>query len=514
MRPGCPVSSPNSRVDDVDSTTVLLDQPLEWSEMGDSMDMDLLPELSGETWAAATLLDELTADLPPAGSDLDLIVCNLDNCPRVGTVRGGPGVVRIFGVVSGAAVLAVADRESVGGHGGEIVASPGSSGKVFSAGCAGSGASGYDSPIVHDSLFAGHLGVSRMAYRLLGYIASCEVCLARMSPWDMSTWTTDGIGWLWIFWDMSVTTLKGNRYVLVMVNCFSQWTEACPLPNKMALAVADAFFQHIVCRFGMASVIHSDQGREFENNLMQELCLLCGAHKTRTTPYHPASDGLVERFNRTLPMILAMFAGENRDDWDDLLLSVMMAYRSSVHESTGFSPYRLMFVEEYTLPMDVGLPHQDPDLPDPITNLYAVWVLDALEVAYDQVRRHSGQAVLRQKRLYDRRAVRRLFAVGDWALRYYSPAKKCKLDWIGPYLVVSLAGWAVGIQSQSDSPIIFVHCQELKKIPHPSGLVSWIDAARPAGVPTPPVLGASTMGRTMQGAPSIAVIPQEGGGAS
>ena len=96
---------------------------------------------------------------------------------------------------------------------------------------------------------------------------------------------------------------------------------------------------------------------------MQELCLLCGVHKTRTTPYHPASDGLVERFNRTLPMMLAMFAGENRDDWADLLPAVMMAYRSSV-----FSPYRLMFGEECTLPIDVGLPCQDPDLPDPITN--------------------------------------------------------------------------------------------------------------------------------------------------
>ena len=73
-------------------------------------------------------------------------------------------------------------------------------------------------------------------------------------------------------------------------------------------------------------VIHSDQGREFENKVMQELCLLCGSHKTRTTPYHPESDGLVERFNRTL----LMFVGENRDDWDDLLPAVMMAYRSSV----------------------------------------------------------------------------------------------------------------------------------------------------------------------------------------
>ena len=110
--------------------------------------------------------------------------------------------------------------------------------------------------------------------------------------------------------------------------------------------MADAFFQLIICRFGMPAVIHSYQGREFENHLM-------GAHRTRTTPYHPASDGLVEKFNRTLLMLLAMFAGEHRGDWDDLLLAVMMAYRSSVHESTGLSLYRLMFREECTLPINI-----------------------------------------------------------------------------------------------------------------------------------------------------------------
>ena len=178
--------------------------------------------------------------------------------------------------------------------------------------------------------------------------------------------------------DMSVTTVKGNRYVLAMVDCFCRWAEECPLPDKTVLSVADAFFQNIVCRFGMPMVIHSDQGREFENKVMQELCFLCGSHKTRTTPCHPESDGLVEQFNRTLLMMLAMFAGQNRDDWDDLLPVVMMAYRSSVHESTGFSLYRLMFGEECTLPMDVGLPRLEPDLPDSIASSYAVWVRDAL----------------------------------------------------------------------------------------------------------------------------------------
>ena len=94
---------------------------------------------------------------------------------------------------------------------------------------------------------------------------------------------------------------------------------------------------------------------------LHKLCILGGSHKTKTTPYHPESGGLVERFNRTLLMMLAMFAGEHKDDWDDLLPPVKMAYRSRVHESTGFSPYRLMFGEECTLPMDIGLARQDPD---------------------------------------------------------------------------------------------------------------------------------------------------------
>ena len=120
---------------------------------------------------------------------------------------------------------------------------------------------------------------------------------------------------------------------------------------------------------------------------MQELCLLLGAHKTRTTPYHPASDGLVERFNRTLLMMLTMFAVEHRNDWDDLLPAVMMAYCSSVHESTSFSPYQLMFGEECNLPMDMGLPQRASETKstDPIQNPYSLWVCDALELAYDQV---------------------------------------------------------------------------------------------------------------------------------
>ena len=88
-----------------------------------------------------------------------------------------------------------------------------------------------------------------------------------------------------------------------------------------------------------------------------------------------------------------------------------------------------------------------------------------------------------------------MFAIGDWTMIYYPPAKKCKLDspWLGPHLVVSLAGWAVGVQLDPDSPVLMIHCQGLKKIPRPRGLVSWLQSDQTDPATTHPVIGASTV---------------------
>ena len=527
-RPDCPVSAADIAVIDNDAQSLMIDQPFATSEMGDSMDADLLPEGSGETWVASALLDELTNDLPTPGVG-DSLVSDTASDKILQTVRSwvDSGLAPPWRECAGFSPELRSWRLQIG----NIKIDP--EGRLWRRRSPPAVGSQLVIPVLkrrefirefHDSLFAGHMGVTRTVYRLLDrvywpglrgdvqtYIKSCTVCIARKSPCPRKIpmghvevghrWDRVAMDLL----DMSVTTARGNRYVLVIVDCFTRWTEAFPLPDKTAHSVADAFFNNVVCRFGMPIVIHSDQGREFENKILHELCLIGGSHKTRTSPYHPESDGMVERFNRTLLMMLAMVAGKNRDDWDDLLPAVMMAYRSSVHESTGYSPYRLMFGEECTLPMDIGLP-TDPSQPqEELTSPYAIWVRDALEEAYEQVRLHSGQAVRRQKRLFDRRAVTRTFAKGDWVMRYYAPAKKCKLDsaWVGPYLVVSFMGWTIGIQKDAYSPIIMIHCQDAKKVPRPAGAVSWLTSKENSIEPSVTVLGASTMPRTDQNSLSL-----------
>ena len=96
---------------------------------------------------------------------------------------------------------------------------------------------------------------------------------------------------------------------------------------------------------------------------------------------------------------------------------------------------------------------------------------------------------------------------------YNPPAKKCKLDsvWVGPYLVMSLFSWAVGIQKHPDSAILLIHCQDVKKVPQLSGVMSWIRTPQPVGAPQIPVLGASIVAHTSQGSPSVDVLPPDEG---
>ena len=83
--------------------------------------------------------------------------------------------------------------------------------------------------------------------------------------------------------------------------------------------MASALVEEVVCRFGTPTYIHSDQGRQFEGAVYQEMCKLLNVKKTRTTLYHPESDGMVERYNRTLARMLSGFVNAEHSDWDQFL---------------------------------------------------------------------------------------------------------------------------------------------------------------------------------------------------
>ena len=128
-------------------------------------------------------------------------------------------------------------------------------------------------------------------------IPECVVCVKRKSPngrhhqlGNILTGHRIAMDIL----DVCDPTPDGYRYILVIADYFSKWTEAFPIKNKCANTVADILVEKIILRFCMPLVIHSDHGREFVNGLMKSLCSLLGCTKTRTAPYHPESDGMIE----------------------------------------------------------------------------------------------------------------------------------------------------------------------------------------------------------------------------
>lgn len=169
-------------------------------------------------------------------------------------------------------------------------------------------------------------------------------------------------------------TSKGNRYVLVVEDYFTKFVNLYALPNQTARSVAQCLFEDYVFVHGVLEMLHSDQGRQFETEVVQRLCHLLGIKKTPTNPHNPISDGMVERFNWTLIDQRAKSRLACGGEWDDYLKHVAFAYNTSVHSSINYTPYYLTHNQEAWVPVDVLVPSPaGSDLPsshlDSVTSL-------------------------------------------------------------------------------------------------------------------------------------------------
>ena len=230
-----------------------------------------------------------------------------------------------------------------------------------------------------------------------------------------------------------------NCYVMVVGDYFSRWMEAIPLPNQEASTVADHLVDEVFMRFSVPEQLHSDQGPQFESQLVKEVCKLLHIKKTRTTPYHPQCDGMVERFNRTLLNMLATHCKDHPWDWEQHICKVCMAYNTSLNSTTGYTPFYLMFGRQARLPVDVMYGGTITDSQSP--SEYAVSLKKQLTAAFDTVRQTCKTQHERQKEQYNKRIHGDPHSVGDWVwvLNPKVPknnTKKLFHPWKGPCKVV------------------------------------------------------------------------------
>lgn len=129
-----------------------------------------------------------------------------------------------------------------------------------------------------------------------------------------------------------------NRYILVIIDLFTQTRS---WDNRKVVGVWLFFFFDISC-FGVPLEIHTGQGWNFEISLLIKVCWLLNVTKTWTTSYHPALNGQVDRFKRTLLQMIRCYVHHRQQNWDEHLPLLTVAYRSTVHSATGFTTNQLM----------------------------------------------------------------------------------------------------------------------------------------------------------------------------
>jgi transposase InsO family protein len=262
-------------------------------------------------------------------------------------------------------------------------------------------------------------------------------------------------------------TYSGNKYILVLVDYFTKWSEAYPMRNMEASTIAKKLVDGFITTFGVPQEIHTDQGRQFESKLFQGLCSNLGIHKTRTTPLNPQSDGLVERYNRTLTTMLSHFVDKNQKDWDIYVPVLNMAYRATPQESTNVTPNMLMLGREVNLPIDIiyGKPPNTEIFQD---DEYVDQLRERLENAYEYARTHLKKSALRQKTYYNQKIHGSSFVKGDFVWwnrpkRNIGLCPKLQKPWDGPFLVLKKINDSIyQIQKDKNSEKKIVHFNRLK----------------------------------------------------
>ena len=213
--------------------------------------------------------------------------------------------------------------------------------------------------LYHDSTWAGaHRGrdktyhsirdkfyFDRMSLYTQLYVKTCRVCqLCKNSPLTNQTklgnieatgvWDLVSID----IWGLVRQSANGNRYVLTVVDGYTKWAMAIALAANTSEMIARALRLFVFQTFGIPNRIHSDKGKEFCNNLMDEVCRLYGTKRSSSAPYHPQSNSYAERIHQFYRNAITAFIQGDQLIWDEMLIELVTAYNNTYHAAIGCRP--------------------------------------------------------------------------------------------------------------------------------------------------------------------------------
>ena len=314
--------------------------------------------------------------------------------------------------------------------------------------------------LAHDSILAGHMGIGKTTRRVMScfywpglqgdikrYCQSCDICQrtipkGKVSKIPLGKMPTIDVPFKRVAVDLVGPIFplseSGKRYILTIVDYATRYPEAIALKNITTESVAEALIE-VFSRVGMPEEILSDMGGQFTSMLMKEISRLLSIKQLTTTPYHPICNGLVEKMNGTLKMMLRKLASEKPKDWDRYLPALLFAYREVPNVSTGFSPFELLYGRSVRGPLQILKQcWTNDDISSDIksTYQYVVDLKQRLEDTCKVAQQELCRSQTRYEKYYNKKARSRKYKKGDLVLILLpTDNNKLLLQWKGPYKV-------------------------------------------------------------------------------
>ncbi|UYV70787.1 hypothetical protein LAZ67_8000616 [Cordylochernes scorpioides] len=293
----------------------------------------------------------------------------------------------------------------------------------------------------HNHMSNGHLGVARTMYRIKSKY----------------------------FWpSMLKDVSEFEKWIIVLTDYYTRYAETRAVSEATVKEVSKFLVEDIFLRHGAPQYLISDRGSQFTSNLMKEVMKTCKIKHCFTTSYHPQTDGLTERLNRTLINMLSMYVNTDQKNWDEILPFITHAYNTTIQETTGYSPFFLMFGREPTSLLDDRNISVDIDKDD--YDEYIKHHLDKINRTRKLVINNTIKTQERMKKNYDKKHMERSYEpeelVAVWTpIRKIGKCEKLLRKYFGPYRLLKKLSNVNYLIEPKDNPgqdPLIVHVSRLK----------------------------------------------------
>lgn len=310
----------------------------------------------------------------------------------------------------------------------------------------------------HDIPIAGHLGSNRMFNRIKdrfywknmrsdieNYVKNCSSCQvnkayrrvnrAPMVITSTSTSPFERIA-LDIVGPLPESGTAKLKYILTIQDDLTKFSLAYPIRSITAEESSECLL-HFISLFGIPKCILTDQGTNFTADLFKKTCQFLKIKQLWSTPYHPQTQGALERSHSTLKEYLRPYINENQDNWPRYVYTAMLAYNTAVHSTTHFSPYELLFGHKPNIPDSIYANASNTTYPE-----YVKMLQHRMKHTRDKALEFIEKSKINSKTYYDSRTRPIEYKAGDYVLlkNHLRLRKALSPAWKGPYKVIKVHG--------------------------------------------------------------------------